>query len=296
MALTGTVSSKSPCRSMDSSAMRRRRHAGMKSPGRDDTERDETRQHQQLDDGKRRFGSGRRERPQEWTLREGLHDRHEYIQVKGRERTRHVDPAPGPGQPVTVERDERNRENDERNDANHVRGAEALRVKEEAGDARGDRRDQKDCGPARQPLRAPQADGDHRAASNGDQADHHVDKGKGLGGHSQDHGPDYAPSIRVGPSPDSWTRAAIGRVRTAADGASHRVQPKTPVAPLRSKPAGRNSRGRPCASTRFSGAAQPAITLNPVSSASQKSVPSHALARLSRIGTGTSLTRTRGTG
>src|SRR6266478_9767055 len=135
MALTGTVSSKPPCRSMGSSARRGRRHAGMKSPGREDTERDETRQHQQLGDGKRRFGSGRRELPQEWQLLEGLHDRHEYVQVKGRERAGHVDPAPGSGQPVTVEREERNRQNDERYDANYVGGAEALGVKEESGDA-----------------------------------------------------------------------------------------------------------------------------------------------------------------
>src|SRR5882762_594589 len=104
MLLTGTVSSKAPCRSMDSSAGRRR--AGLKSPGRDDTERDETCQHEQLGDGKRRFGSRRRERLENSQLLEGLHDRHEYIQVKGRERACDVDPAPGPGQPVTVERDE----------------------------------------------------------------------------------------------------------------------------------------------------------------------------------------------
>jgi len=43
MALTGTVELEASMPSMDSSAMHRRRHAGMKSPDRDDTERDETR-------------------------------------------------------------------------------------------------------------------------------------------------------------------------------------------------------------------------------------------------------------
>src|SRR6266849_10131448 len=117
MLLTGTVSSKAPRRSMDSSAGRQR--AGLKSPGRDDTERDESRQHEQLGDGKRQFGSRRRERIEKWQLLEGLHDRHEYVQVKGGERASYEDPAPGPGQPVTVERNERNPENNERDDAYH---------------------------------------------------------------------------------------------------------------------------------------------------------------------------------
>src|SRR6202035_4840307 len=224
MALTGTVSSKSPCRSMESSARRGRRGAGMKSPGRDDTERDETRQHQQLGDGKRRFGSGRRERRKEWQLLEGLHDRHEYVQVKGRERAGEVDPARRPGQPVAVERDERNRENDERNDTHHVRGAEALGVKEESGDARGDRRDQKDRGPARYRLRAPKSDRDHPAAGNGDEADHHVQQGKGRGGHSQDHGDDYARTgervWRAGESTRSRSRLASRGARALQSGQS----------------------------------------------------------------------------
>jgi len=44
-----------------------------------------------------------------------------------------------------------------------------LELKEEPGDARGDRRDQKTGGSSRNLCRAPQADRDHHAASNGDE-------------------------------------------------------------------------------------------------------------------------------
>src|SRR5260370_29684402 len=97
MLLTGTVSSKAPCRSMDSSAGRR--HAGLKSPGRDDTERDESCQHEQLGDGKRRFWTRRRELLEKWQLLESLHARHKCIKLKSPQLTGHGHPISCPSPP-----------------------------------------------------------------------------------------------------------------------------------------------------------------------------------------------------
>ena len=97
---------------------------------------DEKYQNDELSNQKRRLGLLRSQRVQRRNLQEGLHDRNKNIQVEGSHSADHVDTTPGAGEMKGIACQDRNRQHDQRNDADSMRQWKKAprRAREQASD------------------------------------------------------------------------------------------------------------------------------------------------------------------
>jgi hypothetical protein len=176
--------------------MRRRTRNGVKPADRQEAESEEKREHDELRGGEGRLGLGRRQRLQEGQLLECLHDTDEHVEIERSQRRRHVDPAPGAGEPEGVERKQRYCEHHQRDGTDHVRRQEAVEGEHEPGHACQDRRREEQRGPAARPLRVQHAVEDDEAGGDPDQADDDMQRRERRQRQTQGHGASHSAGSR----------------------------------------------------------------------------------------------------
>ena len=131
-------------------------------------------------------------------LQEALDHQHEHVEVKRDQRGQHIDPAPRAGELHAVERDAGDRQQHQRENADHVRRQQLLgqqRRNQEAGGAGQDREQQEDRGQARHPVRAEHPEHHDHARDDRDQADDDMHENKRRQAHTQNH--DALPSWKL---------------------------------------------------------------------------------------------------
>ena len=121
-----------------------------------------------------RLGLRRSERVQRRYFFERLHDPDEHIKVESDHGTSDENPAPMAGKLTRVTREDRNREYDQRHDAQRNRRRETMERKEEARHTREHSGDQKPFSLIIQPFAGKQSEQNDQAGKNSDQADQHV--------------------------------------------------------------------------------------------------------------------------
>ena len=114
-----------------------------------------------LRDHKRRFGLRGREFVKRRYLRERLRDQYEEVQIKPNNGRDHIDTPPSACKAKLVQREQRDRQNDERDDADDVRRQNVIGRQSESRGACGDRGREEKSRPAAEAARGEKPEEHH---------------------------------------------------------------------------------------------------------------------------------------